>query len=158
MRRMETLPEEQRHELIERLYAKWLCLPTNIILSPKDSNQFTDLERKILSIRTRKEFGKQFGVSTDSLQNWEKGAMVKAEKKKWKDMFRCLTPNVAGKLYENIIEEGDAASIKLWFQHIEGEQDEGSINFNFGAILENMKEDGDIPNANNRPENKDNPV
>ncbi len=147
--------EKNEFDVIQRLYAKWLCLPKKIKLSSQDSNQFSELEQKILNINTKKEFSEEFSVSLPTLTSWENSDIVISEKKKWKDMYRKLTPTVTGKLYEKIIEEGDAQRIKLWYQHIEDEKDDNNVNFNFSDIFNNMKQDGDL-NEDNRLENKDN--
>jgi hypothetical protein len=133
-------------------YCVWKSLPKHYSLVSKDELSGKGLPDDIIDlalIKTKKEFAKKFCLSTQMMSGWDSHPdLNKKVKASWKQWCKMYTPNVLAKFYEKLMEEGDAARMKIWMQTIEEEKSEedGSKNINIGieAVLRNMKEDGDL--------------
>ncbi|XOB46640.1 MAG: hypothetical protein ACKKMV_00435 [Candidatus Nealsonbacteria bacterium] len=68
--------------------------------------------------KTQEEFAKKFGVSKDTLTDWKKRDdfwnAVETEGKKW---GREKTTNIMNKFYATIMQKGESANFRLWFQY-----------------------------------------
>ena len=99
---------------------------------------------ELTKVRNIKEFSKKYAIPYQLLIDWK----IEAKKdgtyrSKFKEWAKNLTPNVVGRLYQKIMEEGDAARIKLWKEFIEEEGDKLSIDASLAKIIKNMEEDGE---------------
>jgi len=77
--------------------------------------------------KTQEEFAKKFGVSQDTLTDWKKrDDFWSAVETEWKKWGREKTTNIMNKLYTTIMQEGESANFRLWFQYLlnwEGKQE-----------------------------------
>lgn len=128
-------------------YCLWLSLPRHLARLPEEKLQelgFDEDSIKLLRITTKKLFADTYQVTTEMLRKWD--ADPKAEqaiKDHWRRWAKKKTPNVIGKLYEKIMEEGDAARIKVWQAFVEQQADKLDIDAGLSQIYKNMQADGD---------------
>ena len=148
---MEEIKDPRMWKLFE-IYSVWCSLPRFYAKFPNDKLESYGLgenDIELVKIPTKKAFSEEFDVSLSTLRKWDNSKELKDKlKETCKGWAKKLTPNVVGKLYQMIMEEGDAPRIKLWTQFIEEEKEEVNLNTGLEKILENMKEDGDIDGDN----------
>jgi len=129
------------------LFVTWLNMPNIYKLKTPQELKNMGLDNDLIdlvAIKNLKEFSSKIGVTIQTLHKWREEAKNSGHyKRKFKEWAKDLTPNVVGKLYEQIMKEGDAARIKLWKEFIEEEGDKLSIDASLAKILKNMEEDGE---------------
>lgn len=107
-------------------YILWKSLPPllrGITIELAEKYGFTDpLTIELLSIKNQTQFAKKFGISDlGTLSDWNKKILAdKTLLTSTKNWGKCLTSNVIFSLYKRILRTGDAASVKLWMQLVEG--------------------------------------
>ena len=111
-----------------RLYALWDSIPTELhrlnigIIEKIGFDIKDDVFVKLIAIKTKTEFSKEFNVNQRQLRRWDKSEIVQ----KWKDEFNLQSNVLRFKkdidfhFTKKAIREADAARIKLWKQLYEG--------------------------------------
>jgi len=81
---------------------------------------WVSLPKELREPKTQVELSKKFGVGEDTLSSWKKqrGFWDEVTKKR-KDWSKEKTSDVIYALYKRIIETGNSAEVKLWFQLME---------------------------------------
>jgi len=132
------------------LYTIWSSLPKYYSTFTDEKLKGYNLDSEIIELikmPTKKEFCEKFKVSLSTLKRWDNTQELQDRlKENYKEWAKKLTPNVIGKLYEKIMEEGDASRIKLWKEFIVGQNAALDVNTGLDRILENIKEE---PNGDN---------
>lgn len=130
------------------MYCFWLSLPKQYVDYADDKLQrlgFDEDTIELLRIRTKKAFAEKYQIGYASLLAWDKDPKAEnAVREHWRRWAKKKTPNVIGKLYEKIMEEGDAARIKTWQSFVEQQADKLDIDAGLSKVYENMQKDGDI--------------
>ncbi len=92
-----------RHNFEYREFILWVSLP-----------------KELREPRTQVELSKKFRVGEDTLSSWKKqrGFWEEVAKKR-KDWSKEKTSDVIYSLYKRILETGNSAEVKLWFQLME---------------------------------------
>jgi hypothetical protein len=92
-----------RHNFEYHKFILWIALP-----------------KELRKPNTQVELSKHFGVGQDTLSEWKKRTgfweEVAKQRKEWS---KEKTSDIIYALYKRIIETGNAAEVKLWFQLIE---------------------------------------
>ncbi|NLZ96512.1 MAG: hypothetical protein GX926_00725 [Candidatus Magasanikbacteria bacterium] len=92
-----------RHNFEYHKFILWIALP-----------------KELRKPNTQVELSKHFGVGQDTLSEWKKRTgfweEVARQRKEWS---KEKTSDIIYALYKRIIETGNAAEVKLWFQLIE---------------------------------------
>lgn len=132
-------------------YCIWKSIPVHfhyLVEGSADLAGFDDNVRELVKLQTKDAFCEKYGVPRENIYLWEKHpdfeALMRAS---WKAWARSKTPNVINKLYEKIMEDGDAPRIKVWAQLVEDQQEKSTINIDLGIsrVKEAMREDGELP-------------
>lgn len=78
------------------------------------------LPKELREPKTQIELSKHFGVGQDTLSEWKKQNgfwdKVSEQRKEWS---KEKTSDIINSLYKNILQTGNAAEVKLWFQIME---------------------------------------
>ena len=126
-------------------YVVWLSLPKQPISRDEMESLGYDEEMcTLMLVRTKKAYSEYSGVPYLTLVSWDKDPKVpKLVKEAWRKWARKLTPSVIGRLYQKVMEEGDAPRVKAWQSFIEQEADKVAFDAGFEDIAKNIAEDGD---------------
>lgn len=77
---------------------------------------YTDL----LDIKNQTDFAKRYGVENSTLTNWNKLLQKRGHLSEITKWGQELTKDLLLALYLRTIEDGNAESVRLWFQIVEG--------------------------------------
>ena len=128
-------------------YCIWLSLPKQFSRATQEKLEefgFDEESIELIRLPTRKAFSEKYNIPTSMLAQWDNDPKAEqAIKDHWRRWAKRKTPNVVGKLYEKIMEEGDAARIKVWQSFVEQQADKLDIDAGLSKVYENMKADGD---------------
>lgn len=112
-------------------YTMWKSLPS--VLRGYDKGKLNvlgfhdEIVLDLLSIRNQTEFAERYRIKDlNTLTDWNRKIETDGLSQKsilaW---MRRMTPNASFSFYRNIMKEGDAARMKLWYQMIEGFVEKG---------------------------------
>lgn len=144
-----------------RLYLAWKALPINSLNCEKVTAEFSienwEIEQ-LAGIKTQNDFAERFGLHPSTLSEWNNQPIpLEYAHLDWRNWAKSLTKEVVMTLFNGIIEYGDAARVRLWFQFIDptsttedekkGENEVGRI-FNIKDMVEQaeriLKENGEM--------------
>ena len=91
-----------RHNFEYHKFILWIALP-----------------KELRKPNTQVELSKHFGVGQDTLSEWKKNRILEEVARQRKEWSKEKTSDIIYALYKRIIETGNAAEVKLWFQLIE---------------------------------------
>lgn len=77
------------------------------------------LAAEVLGIKNQREFAEVFGLSPDTLSNWNKRIVVSGEMTDRKRWLQEQTGNVLWALYRGALRHGDAGRVRAWMEIVE---------------------------------------
>ena len=106
-----------------RLYMVWKALPINAINCERIAEEVTidqcEVEQ-LIGIKTQSDFAKRFGLHQSTLTEWNNQPIPSEYAHlDWRTWAKTLTKDVVFALYEGIMDYGDPARVRLWFQFID---------------------------------------
>ena len=131
-----------------KLYAFWKSMPValhSIYYKPTGMTKIGEMGFdiddevfiKLISIRSRTEFGKTFGVSLRQLERWDGSEIVQ----KWTEEFNKQSnvlrfkKDVDFHFTRKVVTEADAPRVKLWKQLYEGWQEKQKVEYEGKVII-----------------------
>lgn len=118
-----------------RLFLIWKALPLEIknggVAYLQKAGVDDEELLELCQVKTKLDFGKKYGLNKDTLTDWNRRPVPPEYKDiDWRYWARQFTTRVVSLLFEGIIEDKDAARIKLWLQAVDGYVEQSSINNN----------------------------
>lgn len=115
-----------------RLYLLWRSMPVKMLKLGQSYLKKLGIDdpdiAELVGIKYQQEFAKKFGLSIDTLTDWnQKPTPPEYKDIDWRVWAKQLTRNVIGYLYEGIEREKDAARIKLWLQAVDNYVEETKV-------------------------------
>ncbi len=136
---------------VYELYCAWKALPPFFKRPPiprgaKEAPAVEDyLERSAIDdpliielskLPTQKAFAEKYGVSEDTLSDWNKTQGVKDSLSEIRGWSRQLSKNVLFSLYNRAMKDGSAFEVKLWFQLVEKWEEKARIEHDYKGVTE----------------------
>lgn len=107
---------------------------------------------ELIDIPTQKAFAVRFGLSEDTLVDWNKTAGLQNTMEQVRAWATHLTKNVVLALYNNAIRKGNMMEVKLWLQVVEGWEEKQKVDHAYLGVAGIQYE---IVKAEKLPENAD---
>ena len=106
-----------------RLYLAWKALPVNALncaaIAAELSIETWEIEQ-LIGIKTQSDFAARFGLHPSTLSEWNSQPIPSEYAHlDWRTWAKSSTKDVVMALLNGILEYGDAARVRLWFQFID---------------------------------------
>lgn len=139
-----------------RLFLIWKSIPISLRVAGREYAESLGIDDEdllmLMGIKTQKDFAEKFGLNASHISEvWNKEKVPpEYEDINWRTWASKLTHNVVKRLYEAIMDEGDAARIKLWLQAVDNFVEESKVNENVSNetlkgvrdLISSIKSDG----------------
>jgi hypothetical protein len=89
---------------------------------------------ELVEIPTQKAFAQRFGLSEDTLVDWNKTVGLQSSMEQVRNWATHLTKNVVLALYNNAIRKGNMLEVKLWLQVVEGWEEKQKVEHEYLGV------------------------